>query len=59
MRLSVYIRPDLIEKLKQLAWQEHRQPKQQAEWILERELERLACNTPVVTKSEVSHVQQW
>jgi hypothetical protein len=58
MRLSLYIRPDLIVKLKQLAWQEHRQPRQQAEWMLQKELERLANITPAPTTPEVSHAQQ-
>lgn len=39
MRIQVYIRDDLARVLTDLAWQENRWPKQQAEWLLWRALE--------------------
>jgi hypothetical protein len=42
MRIQVYIRDDLARVLADLAWQENRWPKQQAEWLLWRALEQAA-----------------
>jgi hypothetical protein len=42
MRMQIHIRDDLAKVLNDVAWRENRWPKQQAEWILQQELERLA-----------------
>lgn len=40
MRMQIFIRDDLIEVLKAMAWDENRWPKQQAEWLLQKVLEQ-------------------
>lgn len=42
MRIQIYIRDDLAQVLNDLAWQENRWPKQQAEWLLQKSLEQAA-----------------
>lgn len=42
MRIQIFIRDDLAQVLNDLAWQENRWPKQQAEWMLQKALERAA-----------------
>jgi hypothetical protein len=42
MRIQIFVRDDLVEVLNDLAWQENRWPKQQAEWLLQKALEQAA-----------------
>jgi hypothetical protein len=46
MRIQIFVRDDLAPVLNELAWRENRWPKQQAEWLLQQALERLACTVP-------------
>jgi hypothetical protein len=46
MRIQIFIRDDLAPILNDLAWRENRWPKQQAEWLLQQELERIALTSP-------------
>lgn len=42
MRIQIFVRDDLANVLKDLAWRENRWPKQQAEWLLQKSLEQAA-----------------
>lgn len=46
MRISLYISPELTARLNDLAWREHRHPRQQAEFLLQQILEQ---DTPSTT----------
>jgi hypothetical protein len=52
VRIQIFIRNDLAEVLNDLAWQENRWPKQQAEWLLQKALEKVA---PSVRAAAQSH----
>jgi hypothetical protein len=52
MRMQIYIRDDLAKVLNDLAWRENRWPKQQAEWLLQQELERVALTAVTAPQSE-------
>lgn len=46
MRMQIYLRDDLAKVLNELAWQENRYPKQQAEWLLQKALEQVITQGP-------------
>ena len=46
MRMQIFLRDDLAEVLNELAWEENRFPKQQAEWLLQQALEKVARQFP-------------
>jgi hypothetical protein len=54
MRLTVYIPPDLTEKLKHLAWLEHRYPRQQAEYLLQQAIQQTVGPLPAPQPNDLS-----
>jgi hypothetical protein len=50
--MQIFLRDDLAAVLTELAWQENRWPKQQAEWLLQKALEEAA---PAVRAAAQSH----
>ena len=48
MRISVYIPPELVERLNNLASCEYRNPRQQIEFLLHQFLQNLSPNSPGV-----------
>ena len=50
MRMQVFIRDDLAKVLTELAWQENRWPKQQAEWLLQKALEQAVQQEPALAR---------
>jgi hypothetical protein len=58
MRMQIIIREDLAQILNELAWQEKRWPKQQAEWLLQQELERRALARRVEMQQGDAYAEQ-
>jgi len=56
MRMQVFIRDDLAKVLNELAWQENRWPKQQAEWLLQKALEQVAHQEPSPSQTAGAYV---
>ena len=48
--MHIFLRDDLAAVLTELAWQENRWPKQQAEWILQQALEEAAPAVPAAAQ---------
>ncbi len=40
MRMQIFLPDELVNQLQELAWNAHRYPKQQAEWLLQRAIEQ-------------------
>ena len=59
MRMQVCIRKDLAHVLNELAWNEKRWPKQQAEWLLQQALEQVAQDGPTQPGASRHACRPW